>query len=431
MRRPRLVLGAFICHPFRGSEPTVGWNRAVESSKFGEVHVITKPEDNERAVRDAVRDQGLEGLHFHFVPPTALEDRLMSTPGLYYSGYRRWQWRAYLAAKEMHERAPFDLAHHVNMCGFREPGYLWKLDIPFVWGPVGGTQNTPAAFVKHGGAVTTVIEGTRTVLNEIQLRASPRVRRAAAAASVVLAANSTGKRDLEAALGLEVRQLLETGVRSVGEPKRWADRVPGPVRVLWAGALEPRKRVGIAVEAIRRVRELGLEVELIVVGDGPERHLVDDVEGVDARGQIPRADLLDLYADADMLAFTSVRDTSGNVMLEALAAGLPVVYLDHQGAADMGSAECGVPVPVTSPEHVVEGVAQALSLVASDPALYDRLSAGAIARAEELRWTRNGAALNAIYAEVLGHVPDVSGDGVPHVLADYLVPHVPTPTDVA
>ena len=308
----------------------------------------------------------------------------------------------------MHRRMPFDLAHQVNLCGFREPGDLWKLGVPFVWGPVGGTQNTPPAFLRYGGARMAVREGLRGLANDVQLRLSRRVRRAAAAADVVLAANADGRRHIEDALGVRVQQLLETGVRAVGEPRRWLDRAPGPLRVLWAGELVQRKGLRVVLDAVDAVRRRGgPAIELILVGDGPARAAAEGREGVDVRGWIPRAELFDLYERVDVLAFTSLRDTSGNVMLEGLAAGLPTVFLDHQGPAAIGSAACGVPVPVTTPERAVAGVAQALEALATDPARYDALSLGAIRRAEELHWQRNGDVVNGIYADLLErHAPE-------------------------
>ena len=402
-RRPRVLLGAFACHPDRGSEPTVGWNRAVEAARVAEVDVITHVEgDNVAAGGAAVERDGLD-VRFHFLALSAAERALMRVPGAYYLGYRLWNRRAYRLAARLHAARPFDVVHQVNLCGYREPGELWRLGAPFVWGPVGGTQNTPAAYLRYGGLGMTVREGVRSALNRVQLRTSRRVRRAAEAASVVLAANSTGRRDLAAALGVEARQLLETGVRAVGAPKRWAERAPGPFRVLWAGEVVQRKGIRLALDALAVLRqERGLDVELVVVGDGPARGLVADAEGVTWTGWIPRPDLLRLYAEADALAFTSLRDTSGNVMLEALAAGLPLAYLDHQGAADMGTPGCGLAVPVTTPAESVRALADALGALATDPDLYDRLSRGAVARARELAWTANGDAVNAIYAQLAG-----------------------------
>ncbi|PAP77967.1 glycosyltransferase family 4 protein [Rubrivirga marina] len=415
--RPRLLLGAYTCDPTLGSEPFVGWNRVVQAARFGDVDVILCATDHEMALlATGVEAEGIaDAVRFYRVPHTRLERALHRVPGAFYPTYRRWQARALRLARRLHAERPYDLAHQVTFCGYREPGDLWKLGVPFVWGPVGGTQNTPAAFLDIGSRSMAVTERVRTVLNGIQLRGR-RVREAAEAADVLLAANSTGKRDLEEITGAPVRQLLETGTGAVGDAKRWADREPGPFRLLWAGQLIPTKGLRLALAALDRLqraaREGGPEIELIVVGDGPERDLLSGVPGVEWRGWMPRAELMDLYAQADAFAFTSLRDTSGNVMLEALSAGLPVVYLDHQGAADVCSDACGVPVPVTTPDEAVRRLAEAVTTLASDPAGYDRRSRGAIARAHELSWQANGDAVNALYAEVLGLDRPPAGDGL-------------------
>ena len=407
MTQPRILLGAYACHPDRGSEPTVGWNRAVEASRLGDIDVITHVEgDNVEAIAAAIDRDGLDTLRFHFLAHTPFEEALMRLPGGYYPGYRRWQRRAYHLAERLHAQTPFDLVHQVNMCGYREPGDLWRLDAPFVWGPVGGTQNTPAGYLLHGGLKMAASEGLRSVLNWIQLRASPRVRAAARTARTVLTANSTGRRDLRVALGIESRQLLETGIRSISASRRWADRQPGPFRLLWAGEVRSRKGIRVMLDAMAQLRAVedagGPAVRLTIVGEGPEMARVRRTPGVDALGWIPRADLLALYHEVDALAFTSLRDTSGNVMLEALAAGLPVLYLDHQGAADVCDASCGISIPVSTPAESVAALAEAAHVLATDPDRYETLSRGAVARAEALHWATNGAAMASIYAEVLG-----------------------------
>ena len=62
--------------------------------------------------------------------------------------------------------------------------------------------------------------------------------------------------------------------------------------------------------------------------------------------------VLQQYQWADLLAFTSLRDNIPTVVLEGLAAGLPVLCLDHQGMADLVTEDCGIKVPVTTPGEV-------------------------------------------------------------------------------
>ena len=408
--RPRLLLSAYGYHPDQGSEPTVGWNRSLEATRVADVEVIAHDAGQREAVARAIAAHGVgDRLRVHFLAHTAAEARLMALPGGYYPGYRRWQRRALAFARRRHAEAPFDLTHHASLVGYREPGDLWTLDVPFVWGPVGGTQNTPARYLWDGGLRMALGEGLRSALNHVQLRASPRVRRAAAAAAAVLAANEQVRRELSAALGVEPRVLLETGIREVRAPRRWADRAPGPLRVVWAGETLHRKGLHLALRALRALRAEGTEAELLVLGDGADAGTLAGVPGVDFRGWVTRAQVFEAYREGDVLAFTSLRDTSGNVVLEAMADGLPVVYLDHQGAHDMGSPEAGIPVPVTTPAASVAGLVAGLRALATDPARYDRLSAGAVEQARRFLWTRNGDAVNALYLDLLGRAPEADG----------------------
>src|SRR5207302_8732370 len=125
-----------------------------------------------------------------------------------------------------------------------------------------------------------------------------------------------------------------------------------------------------------------------VLGQGPlqrpwqrlaaRRGVADRIQWM---GWLPHAEALRQYEWADVLAFTSLRDTSGNVVLEALAAGVPVICLDHQGVHDIVTPACGIKVPVTTPRQVIAGLGQAVMALARDPKLGERLSEGARERA--------------------------------------------------
>lgn len=171
-RRPRILLLAYGCSPYRGSEPAIGWHTALEAGKRFDTWAICEGSPRHIALVDAwVRRHGpVPGVTFRFLPHTRLEYALRRAPGGYYPAYNLWHRRAFREAVRLHRRIGFDLAHQVNLNTFREPGYLWRLGIPFVWGPVGGTQNYPARFLARAGAGGAVREGARSLLNVLQLR---------------------------------------------------------------------------------------------------------------------------------------------------------------------------------------------------------------------------------------------------------------------
>ncbi len=405
--RPRVLLLAHACSPVRGSEEKVGWNRAVASGQHFDTVVIC------RAGRDADEIRAFESVHgaapgvtWAFLAPSQLERLLDRLPGGTWPAYNVWQRRALALARRLDAEARFDLVHHVNWVSFREPGYGWRLGRPFVLGPVGGTQNTPRRFLLSGGPAMALREGLRSVLNRLQLVAGWRLRRAARAAAPFLAANSTVQRDVRRFLGVESVRMLETGSGSVGAPRRWADRAPGPLRLLWVGDCLNRKGAHLMIRAMERLeRETPGAVALTVLGDGPKRAAFARLPTATAPGLVPHVEMAQAYAAADALVFTSLRDTSGNVVLEALGQGLPVVCLDHQGVADIVTPDCGLKVPVTTPAAAVAGIAAAVRTVARDPAAYDRMSAAAVARARHYDWSRSTEALRRIYLAAMGRGP--------------------------
>ncbi len=433
----KVLLMAYECSPRGTSERAVGWGRLLQAVRVAETHVVTS-EKNYLMLVKAQAEGGLPaGVKLYTPEPDAKLRRLEKKAVLFaynYTSYNHWQKLAMKLAEELQEKERFDLVHQVNVCTFREPGYTWQLGIPYIWGPVGGTQNYPPRFLTMLGPKEAFKEAARGVSNWLSLRVKPRVRAAAKAAVTVYAANSTNQRDYRKVFGREVELLLETGLYEVPEPdrRRFEERVaeqrmghtPQPLRLLWVGELHTRKALPILLQALAK---LGSEVpfELKVLGGGPLRDewemeaerlgLASPGGGrlpgtghVQFFGIRPFAEALAGFDQAHVFCFTSLRDTSGNVVLEALAAGVPVVCFDHQGARDMVSERSGVRIPVTSPERAVEDWARVIRELYFDAERLLRLSEGATEQARSFLWDRNGDRVNALYREVAGHEGRVS-----------------------
>jgi glycosyltransferase involved in cell wall biosynthesis len=409
--RPRVLLLAYACSPFRGSEPGIGWHRAIEVAKYCDTWVICKQQDYEADIRRyfAVHP-AVPGLHFTFVPVARSQRFLRRVPPLWYAAYNLWHRRAFRRAVVLHSEVRFDLVHQVTLSGFREPGYLWKLGVPFVWGPVGGTENYPWRFLTRAGAWGGLQEGARSIANMLQFRFSPRVAKAARAARVLLAANSTAGRDLK-----RVHNAHPVPMPIVGSDAHVKARLPqgkgrpeGGLRLLWSGLLEPRKALHLLIEALARLPE-SVDYELRILGrgemEGPWRRLAER-RNVARRctwmGWLLHEEAQRQYEWADLFVLTSLRDSGPGVVMEALGHGVPVLCLDHQGAADVVTPECGIKIPVTSPREVISGLRDAIAAVAHDPGILEPLRLGALARAQEHLWSRQGRQIAELYEGVLG-----------------------------
>jgi glycosyltransferase involved in cell wall biosynthesis len=363
--------------------------------------------EGEEAIRRWFAENGaVPTLHFHFVRLTAQERALSRVPGMLYVAYRMWQWRAYERARELHRELRFDVVHQVTLSTYREPGYLGRLGVPFVWGPLGGSENYPWRFLPAAGARGAAREALRSLVNAAQLRLSPHVRSAARRADVVLSVNSDGDAAFERVLGVHPRRMIDVGISAVVERPEPRGARSGPLRLLWCGWFSSKRPFHLLVEALRRM-PAGFDFELHVLGSGPLegrwRGLVHEA-GLDARCRfmrLPREQVFAEYHWADALVFLSLRDACGSVVLEALSQGLPVVCLAHQGAGDMVTDACGVRIPVTTPGEVVRQLREELAGLAADRSRLDALGRGALPRAREFLWSRKVDETARIYREVI------------------------------
>jgi glycosyltransferase involved in cell wall biosynthesis len=406
--RPRLLLLAHSCNPEIGSEPGMGWNRALQAAKEFSTWIICDSETSRGGVDRYLLQHGpIENLKFVFVPPNWFEQKLSKLPGTFWVRYNLWHRRAYRIASDLDREIKFDLVHQFNLCGFREPGYCWKLDAPFVWGPVGGAQNYPWRFLTSAGFAGMASEVLRNVLNTWQMRFARRVGLAGRKAAVMLTANTTNARALAPRCRSKLQTMLEIGapIRQDLPPRDFHHA--GPLRILWSGVFEHRKALHLLLDAVSQLPP-DVEYELRILGRGPlEKRWRKTAEwlGVSTHcrwmGWLDQPLAIAQYDWADVFAFTSLRDTTGTVVLESLAAGTPIVCLNHQGVADVVTDDCGVKLPVTNPRDVVKSLRETLVRLHRDRKELSRLGAGAVRRAEYYAWDRQGQRMAAIYRDVL------------------------------
>ncbi len=151
-----------------------------------------------------------------------------------------------------------------------------------------------------------------------------------------------------------------------------------PFRFLYVGTISARKGVPVLLEAWNRLRPR--EAELWIAGHaGPaERALIPDLPGLKRLGHIPQGQLPAIYAECDVFVLPSFSEGFGLVLLEALAAGLPLISTPQTAAIDLvDSSALGRVVAPGSVDELHAALAQAL---AQPPDRHATLAAAAALR---------------------------------------------------
>lgn len=418
--RRRVLVSAYAVSPVRGSEPGMGWNICLRLARYHDVTVLCSPEVPPKAedfrgeIEQYLREHGpVFGLTFRFVEPPLASCLLQRETALlrrtlYYTGYRAWQRAALRVARELHSAKPFDLVHQLNITGFREPGYLWRLPVPFVWGPVGGAADVPAAFMPLMGMRDRVFYTTRNLTNALHRRTRARCRQAAARASHVWVVGEANRRLVEEIWRRPAEPMLEVGGEQHPDGRIRAYDGSRPLRLVWSGQHIGRKALPLLLRAMHAIAE-STPVNVTVLGEGAEtaawKQLASRL-GIAGKlrwtGQLSRADALREMAAADAFVSTSVLEETSLVVLEALSLGLPVVCHDAYGMGVAVNDTCGIKIPMRTPDASVAAIAEAVRSLAADPLRVGRLSEGALARAEELSWERKARRIADTYERVIG-----------------------------
>jgi glycosyltransferase involved in cell wall biosynthesis len=413
-RRKILILAA-VCHPDQGSEPGLGWNWAVRIADHHDVTVITSDFEGSRsAIQTRLKgDPALASrMRFVFLPwfkaPTSGVAAWLWNyyQPMYYTAYEKWMREAYAVAKEMVGNEPgFDLCHQLNMIGFREPGYLWRLPLPFVWGPVGGTQNVPWGMLMSLGPTEAIRHLCRNVINECQKRWSVRLRAALTRARAVIAVASDTADTLRRLHGVE-SEVIAAAFGIANHERGRVRRPVAPLRFVYTGQHLSRKGVPFALQALARI-DTSTPWTFDIVGAGvmtPSWQRMAKRLGIADRvvfhGFVTRDRLFDLLDRGDVYVFPSLLEGWPASIVEALSLGLPVITTKHQGMQDMVTADCGILVEPSRPNRLVAGLANAFSALLADPMLVTRLSEGALRRADELSAARQIPSVMEVYDRV-------------------------------
>jgi len=394
-----VLLSAYACEPSKGSEPGIGWSLAVNLAARVPVVVLTRTNNQasiEEALASIAPEKRPEFVYHDLGRPLLLLKKFFKAHRWY---YLLWQKTARQQVARLVTARSFSILHHTTYASFRYPTAVLGHGVPAIWGPVGGVEATPWNLMPWNHPLSLAYEAARNA--GIARRKHFPDKQWSRYARVLAATGET--RQFFAAAGIKADLLPAVGLdeetANVRTPKL------GRLRLLFVGPLHYLKGLQFAIEAL-----VGLEgATLNVVGTGPfestlrglarKLHIQNKVQ---VTGQVPWAELSNIYASHDVFVFPSLHDSGGMAVLEAMRSELPVICLDCGGPALSVSDQCGFKIPVGSRRSIVVGIRDAISRYRDDRSLVEKHGHAARQRARKrYSWTAKIDRLLEVYRQVL------------------------------
>ena len=326
---------------------------------------------------------------------------------------------ARLGQEEIRDFQP-DLIHQVTIASWRVGNPLAGQGVPFVWGPIGGGETLPFSFLGGFSPYSQAFEILRACSGELARR-NGLVKKTARSSDYIFASNRETLEVVAAIRGNRAQmEVLPVGFFSpekmgkFAEPSIRRDSPGAPVQIFSGGYVEARKGIGLALQALARLKQKGFSFQYENSGIGPEKpHLEQQIRGLHLQdcarfvGAYPGDAYDQKLRSTDIFLFPSLRDNCPATLLEAMGHGCVPVVADHAGPGEIVTPECGIKIPVTRPADFVDRLTEELAKLFQDAERRRRLGEAARLRViENFSQERWVSRVGKAYTQVLAKASD-------------------------
>ena len=365
MAEKRLVVIAYQINSKRGSEYSVAWNFLKYMSQIKSFELIFGTTGNHLGHLDeSIEDYKslFPNIKFTYKTPSsyALAINYLNRIGLlkpvFYLAYRRWLFEVSNYLKKNKDEIKH--VHFLNPIGFREPGYLYDLGIPYTWGPIGGMNNPNKLLLNDIKINERIFWFLRRRINDVN-SSNRRVGLTLKNATNVFTISKEMKAAFSKIVAREYIVLPENGMTMRPAPKS-ISRSQKYLELVWVGDSSKRKNLQLLLQACDKCTS---NISLNIVGVSGENYS-KKTHRLRYFGRVPRSEISRILKEGDLLVVTSLSEGNPTVIWEAYESSTPVLSLDHCGMSDTVIPESGWLLPISS--SLASDLALALDQIAED-----------------------------------------------------------------
>lgn len=405
----KILVSAYGCEPFRGSEAGVGWNWILQMARHNEMYVIARKNDKNK-IEDNIPEEYKNVLHFYYYDTHPVLMKLKKREKGLYLYYWLWQIGIISLVKKIIKKEHPDYTMHLTFGSLWMPTFLPFFKVPFIWGPLGGADGVPKAYLKELPFKQRVVQSMRYILIKTA-PINPLVYFPSKAAVAIIGRTQNNVEAIPQRYRKKCHVILETAMENgnlLNERKSIQEK--GCVEIISTGRLVPFKNIRMAIEVLKRIRDDGYSFHYTIVGKGPEKKQIEEMvknyhlaENIKLVGEVPRETVMEYLKMADMYLFPSLREGGSWALMEAMAAGLPVVCFDWTGTGVITDDLCANRIKPTSMKQDVDCFADAVEDLINNPE--KRVAYGVHARERILNvynWDTKGRFMDKLFDDLEG-----------------------------
>ena len=353
------LISAYSLNPYKGSEDSIGWNWVLQyekNYKEGDRIILLTKKFNEKDTRRGLKEFNIQHVELVIVDvPNALNWFREKHSAFHHMYYILWQHWAWLWVK--HSGIRFDVIHHVTMNDYRIPSELYNAKgAKVIWGPMGGAQVTPRPLKVY--EKNQLVASFREFVNK-SCSWNPFYKKALRSYYKIYCINNETQKQISRIIGKDVPLMPELALRDEYKNLPIQKRNNDILKIVFVGRLIGKKGIAFLVDALS-LMPTDMDWELLIFGDGDDRALIEKQiadsgigKNVKLMGNRPLNQIAEAYQQADVFVLPSLRETSGNVLLEAMAYAVPIVAFDTSFCRLLKEVDCGVFI---NTDQALEGI---------------------------------------------------------------------------
>ena len=406
---PKTILATcYAVNPYKGSEDAMGWNFTYQIARYNKVIAITR-ENNKPAIEKFMTEnpdtvyQNITFLYFDLPYWMRFWKKGSRGAMLYY-----YMWQRGIIAFIKKQELQFDITHNVNFHNDWTPSFLYKLEKPMVWGPVGHHPVIPNQYLKKYAIHYFIKDRATWLIKKMFWNGSFSLKKTVQKASHIWCMNS----GVPSVLKIKTNDFSISA--SIASEDFNAKKIitKDTFTLISVGRFVPLKGFDLTLLSfIKFINTLSFDkrknCQLKLIGTGPENSFYQKIiaenqaeDYIEIIEWIDRLELMKIYETSSVFLFPS-HEGAGMVVAEALSFGLPVICLDNEGPGEFINADCGFAIPHSDYNTTIFGLEKSIQTLYQDQNLLQKMSVAARKQYEEkFTWNSRGEKLKNIYNQL-------------------------------